>query len=163
MMIAQKAVDSGAVFAFGEVKQLSVEPDGLVSFNIQGWGKCIRARIGIVATGTDIQLLHQMKWSAKKRPSAVALRCYVRSTYALDRLVFSYDKSTVPGYAWIFPLSDHEYNVGCGITLGHAQETNINLKRIFYNFIDAFPLARELMRKSDRTTALKRAALRCNF
>ena len=162
-IIAQKAVDSGAFFGCGTVKRIYVDPDGLVSFTIQGSDRRFRARIGIVATGTNIRLLRKLNCSAKKRPSAVALRCYVRSTVALDRLIVSYDRSTVPGYAWIFPLRDNEYNVGCGISLHRAQSTGINLRRTFYNFVDAFPLARELMRQSVRTTALQAAALRCDF
>ena len=163
MIVAQKASDSGAFFAFGEVKQLWVDPDGLVSFTIQGSGRRFRARTGILATGTNIRLLRKLNWPAAENPSAVALRCYVHSTYALNRLVVSYDKSIVPGYAWIFPMRDQEYNVGCGISLGHVRKRNINLKKTLNHFIDAFPLARELVRQSDRTTALQTAALRCNF
>lgn len=163
MIVAQRASDLGAFFACGEVKQFWVDPDGLVTFTIQGNGRQFRARIGILATGTDIRLLRKLNWPAKKRPSAIALRCYVHSTCAIDRFIVSYDQSTVPGYAWIFPLRDLEYNVGCGIALLNAQQSRINLKRTFSKFVDAFPLARELMRQSDRTTALKAAALRSNF
>jgi len=163
MIVVQKAVESGTVFALGEVKQLRITSDGLVASAIQGCHESIRSRIGIVATGADIRLIHKLKWPAKKKPSAVALRCYVRSSYDLDRLIVSFDHSTVPGYAWIFPLRDHEYNLGCGLRLQDAQMTGINLKRLFYNFVDAFPLARKLMRLSDGTTALQAAALRYDF
>jgi geranylgeranyl reductase family protein len=162
-MIAQQATDSGAVFVCGEVEQLLNEPDGLVSFTIQGSVKSIRARIGIVATGSDIRLLRKINWSAKKKPSAVGFRCYVRSSLAIDRLVFFFDKSIVPGYAWIFPLGNHEYNIGFGMPLRRDLKRNINFKRIFNNFIDGFPLSRELMRTSKRTTPLRGASLRCNF
>ena len=163
MIVAQRAVDLGAVFAAGEVQQLLVEPDGLVSLAIRGSHKACRARIGIVATGTDIRLLSKIDWSVKKRPSAVALRCYVHSSMALDRLIISYDKSVVPGYAWIFPMGDHEYNVGCGRTLRHVRKHHINMNKTFKNFIDAFPLARELMRQSQSSTPLRGAALRFDF
>jgi geranylgeranyl reductase family protein len=163
MMVAQRAAESGAVFACGEVEQLLNEPDGLVSFTIRGSVKSIRARIGIVATGSDIRLLRKINWPAKKKPSAVGFRCYVRSSLAIDRLVFSFDKSIVPGYAWIFPLGNHEYNIGCGMPLRRDFKRNINFKRIFKNFIDGFPLARELMRTSKRTTPLRGASLRWDF
>ena len=163
MIVAQKAVESGTRFAAGEVNRMAVEPDGRVSFSITGSHQPFRARIGILATGADIRLLRQMNWPARKRPSAVALRCYVRSTYALDRLVVAYDRSTVPGYAWIFPLSNHDYNIGCGIRLRDDQKTRIDLKKTFNNFVDAFPLAREVIRHSDQRTDLQAAALRCDF
>ena len=167
MIVAQKAAEMGAVFACGEVKQLTVKPDGLVSFKIQGSEKRFRARIGIVATGVDIRLLRKLNWSARKKPSGVGLRCYFRSSLVLDRLVvslFTHGRYTVPGYGWIFPMQDHEYNVGCGIlTPDRVRKRTINLKNMFKIFIDSFPLARELMKQSNRTTALRAAALRSNF
>jgi geranylgeranyl reductase family protein len=167
MIVAQKAVESGAVFACGEVMQLTVEPDGLVTLIIPDCEKRFRARIGIVATGVDIRLLRKLNWSAPKKPSGVGLRCYVRSSLVLDRLVvslFNHGRFTVAGYGWIFPMRDHEYNVGCGIfNPDRIRKRSLNLKNIFKIFIDSFPPARELMKESYRTTALRAAALRSNF
>jgi len=167
MIVAQKAAEMNAVFACGEVKQLAVEPDGRVSFTIQGNEKRFRARIGILATGVDIRLLRKLNWSAPKKPSGVGLRCYVRSSFALDRLVLAaicHNRHKVPGYGWIFPMRDHEYNVGCGmLSPDRVRKPTINLKKKFKEFIDSFPLARELMQQSDRATALRAAALRSNF
>jgi geranylgeranyl reductase family protein len=167
MIVAQKAVESGAVFALGEVEQLAVEPDGRVSILIQGSQKKIRARIGIVATGIRLRLFRNLNWSAIKRPSGVAMRCYVRSSHVHDRLVlsfFSHNRHSVPGYGWIFPMCDHEYNVGCGIlSPDRVGKSRINLKKKFKEFIDSFPLAQDLMRQSDRATALRAATLRYNF
>jgi geranylgeranyl reductase family protein len=167
MIVAQKAVDIGVVFACGEVKQLALEPDGRVSFTIRGSEKRIRARIGILATGANIRLFRKLNWAARKKTSGVALRCYVRSSLALDRLVlsfFSHNRHTVPGYGWIFPMRDHEYNVGCGIlSPDRVGKATINLKKKFKEFIDSYPLARDLMQQSDRTTALRAATLRYNF
>jgi geranylgeranyl reductase family protein len=167
MIVAQKTVEFGAVFALGEVEQLAVEPDGLVSCTIHGCSQPIQARIGIVATGVDLRLMRKMNWPARTKPSGVALRCYVRSSLVLDRLVIAFalnDRSIIYGYGWIFPMRDGEFNVGCGLlTPGRVRKGNINLKRTFKNFIDSFPLARELMKQSDRTTDLRAAALRYDF
>lgn len=167
MIVAQKAVDNGVVFACGEVKQLAVEPDGRVSFTIQGNEKRIRARVGVLATGVNIRLFRKLNWAARKKPSGVAMRCYVRSSLALDRLVlsfFSHNRRTVPGYGWIFPMRDHEFNLGCGIlSPERVGKPPINLKKKFKEFIDSFPLARDLMQQSDETTAMQAATLRYNF
>ncbi len=162
-IVAHEATDKGALFACGAAKKLWVDTDGLVSFTIDGINRRYRARIGILATGANIRLLRQLNWSAPKKPDAVALRCYVRSAYSIDRLIVSYDQSIVPGYGWIFPLKDNEYNVGCGIRMPYVQKANINLKKAFSIFVEAFPLARELMRRSDHRTTLQAAALRCDF
>jgi flavin-dependent dehydrogenase len=61
-------------------------------------------------------------------------------------------------------MRDHEYNVGCGIfSPDRVRKPTINLKKKFKVFIDSFPLARDLMQQSDRTTALRAAALRYDF
>jgi geranylgeranyl reductase family protein len=167
MIVARKAVELGAVFALGEVKQLAVEPDGRVSFSIRGSEKKVRARIGILATGVNIRLFRELNWAARKKTSGVALRCYVHSSLALDRLVisfFSHNRRTVPGYGWIFPMRDHEYNVGFGIlSPDRVGKPSINLKKKFKEFIDSYPLAQDLMQHSDRTTALRAATLRYDF
>jgi flavin-dependent dehydrogenase len=167
MIVVQKAIESGAVFAHGEVKQMAVEPNGLVSLTIQGYGRPLLARIGIVATGVDVRLMHKMNWPARKKPSGVALRCYVRSSLVLDRLIISFemsDRFIVYGYGWIFPMRDREYNVGFGIlTTRPLPKPDINLKNNFKSFIDSFSLARELMQQSDRMTELRAAALRFDF
>jgi geranylgeranyl reductase family protein len=166
-IVVQKAVESGAVFAHGEVQQIAIEPDGLVSVMIEGIDKAFRARIGIIATGVNLRLLHKLNWSARKKPSGVALRCYVRSSLALDRLIiafYKHDPFTVPGYGWIFPMQDHEYNVGFGIlSLDRVLQRTINLKKKFKLFVESFPLARELMQQSDRATDLRAAALRYDY
>ncbi len=167
MIVAQKAVDIGAVFACGEVKHLAVEPDGRVSFTIQENEKRFRARIGILATGVNIRLFRKLNWAARKKPSGVAMRCYVRSSLVHDQLVlsfFSHNRRTVPGYGWIFPMREHEYNLGCGIlSPDRVGKPTINLRTKFKEFIDSFPLARDLMQQSDRATALRAASLRYNF
>jgi geranylgeranyl reductase family protein len=167
MIVAQKAIDIGAVFARGEVKQLTIEPDGRVSFTIQGCEKRFRARIGIVATGVNIRLLRKLNWAAPNKPSGIGLRCYVHSSLTVDRLIiaaYRHNRHTVPGYGWIFPMRDHEYNVGCGmLSPNRVRKPAINLKKKFKEFIDSFPLARNLMQQSDRTTALRAAALRYDF
>ena len=167
LIVAQKAVEAGTVFALGEVEQLAIEPDRLASFTIRGCRKPIRSKIGIIATGTDLRLMHKMNWPAKKGPSAVALRCYVRSSLALDRLIISFyrhDPFTVPGYGWIFPMRDHEFNVGFGIMSPDRDlRRSINLKDRFNAFIESFPPARALMRQSDTTTAPEAATLRYDF
>jgi geranylgeranyl reductase family protein len=167
LIIAQQAVEAGTVFAMGEVQQVAIKPDSLASFTISGCRRPIRSKIGIIATGTDVRLMHKMNWPAKKGPSAVAVRCYVRSSLALDRMIISFhrhDPFTVSGYGWIFPMRNHEFNVGFGIfSLDRVLRRSINLKDKFNAFIESFSPAKELMQQSDTTTPLQAAALRYDF
>jgi flavin-dependent dehydrogenase len=97
----------------------------------------------------------------RQAPSAHALRCYVRSRHPLDRLVISYDRSILPGYAWIFPLPGGEFNVGCGVP--YHEGRSLNLRRIFERFVREFPPAVELMREAEGVSPLRGAMLRCDL
>ena len=91
------------------------------------------------------------------------MRCYVRSTAVVDRLVISYDRVIAPGYAWIFPLRNNEYNVGCGVFYRHGVRGDVNLRQMFERFVATFPEAREVMRAATAATPLKGAPLRCGL
>jgi geranylgeranyl reductase family protein len=162
-MAAQRAVEAGAVFAHGKVDRIFVRADESVSFAIRGNNKKYTARIGIIATGANVRLLKEMGWFVPRKPSAVALRGYVRSSFDLDHLVVAFVKSLAPGYGWIFPLGNREYNIGCGLSLRGAPNSSKNLRKFFDDFINEFPLARELMQSGTIIRPLRAAALRSDF
>jgi geranylgeranyl reductase family protein len=162
-LVAQRAVEVGAEFAWATVDRFAVDAEEAVSLTIRGSGKKYRARIAIVATGANVAMLKRMDGFSVPKPSAVAMRCYVQSSIDLDHLVVSYDKSIVPGYAWIFPMGNQEYNVGCGIAMRHVSKTATNLKALFHNFVNQFPLARKVMRNGSIAKPLRGGALRWDF
>ncbi len=162
-MVAQRAVEAGAVFAHGKVDRIFVEADESVSFAIRGNNKKYTACIGIIATGANVRLLKEMGWFVPQRPSAVAMRGYVRSSFDLDHLVVAFVKSLAPGYGWIFPLGNREYNIGCGLSLRGAQNSSKKLRKFFDDFINEFPLARELIESGTIIQPLRSAALRSDF
>jgi flavin-dependent dehydrogenase len=119
---------------------------------VAGRAAPLRARVGILATGAHVGLVERAGLLERQRASAVALRCYLRSTHRLDRLVISFDRAVLPGYAWIFPLgADGEggwlYNVGVGIVLGprDAGGDAPALRGMLDLFLGAFPVARALV------------------
>ncbi len=162
-MIARRATDVGADFIYGEVDKISLKNDQSVCFSLRDIHRNFHARVGIIATGANVRLLQRIGWQAPSTPSAVAVRCYVISSLELERMVISYDKSIAPGYAWIFPMGKHEYNVGCGILSRRAAKKSMHVKRAFEDFVREFPLARELMRRRTAATPLKGFGLRCGF
>ena len=162
-LVTQRAVNAGAVFARAKVDHIGVEADETVSFKSRGSEKKYRARIGIAATGANVTMLKKMDGFSAPKPSAIAMRCYVQSPIDLDHLVVSYDKDIVPGYAWIFPMGHREFNVGCGIALRHVSNTSTNLKALFHDFVNQFPLARKLMRNGTITKPLRGGFLRYDF
>ena len=162
-LIAQGAVDAGAVFAEGKVKGIIEKPDDSVSLTVEGRIPEINARIGIVATGANLTILKKMGRFSVPKPTAVAIRCYVRSSAGPDNLVVSCNKGIVPGYGWIFPLGNNEYNIGCCALIEHLLRDRINIRKMFRNFVDQFPVARKLMQHGSTTQPLRGAAIRSDF
>ena len=76
----------------------------------------------------------------------------------------------LPGYAWIFPIGDGEFNVGCGLfdrerrapAKGRGRAA-ANLRAIFARFTRDFPIARDLMARATSVTPLAGARLRCGL
>lgn len=156
--MAEHAARAGAVIAQGEVR--SIESDGRrARLGLAGMEGGLSASIVLLATGADVRLLRQVGTLSSPRPSAVAVRRLIRSPLALEQLIVSFDRSILPGYAWIFPLPDGEFNVGCGIVYTHASE-RLDLDARLDAFLREFPPARELMRNASSVARLEGAALR---
>ena len=162
-LIAQRAVEAGAVFAAGKVERITVEPDETVSFIAAGIARQFNARIAIVATGANVAILKKTGGFSVPKPSAVAIRCYVQSSSGPDHLVVSCDRGILPGYGWIFPLGNDEFNVGCGGLIDHFVKAPLSIRTMFRIFVDHFPLARQLMRHGTVIQPLRGAIIRSDF
>ncbi len=162
-MLARRAADCGAVVCHGRVEGIDVAPDGMIGCSVSGADRPQRARIALIATGANVDLLQKLGMVIRRRASGVAARCYVRSSIGLDRLIFAYDRSTVPGYAWIFPLGGGQYNLGCGVLYRGDSVEKVNLQKTLERFIAGFPLAQDLMREGELISPLKGALVRCGL
>jgi geranylgeranyl reductase family protein len=161
-IIAAHACADGARLLTGNVTR--VQPDAVgVRVSVDGCAAPLRARFAVLATGADVRLARPAGDSHAPVPSAIAVRCYIRSTTRIDELVISYDSEIVPGYAWIFPMPDGEYNVGCGVFYRHGVRGEVNLRRMFERFVTTFPDARRLLAGETGRTPLKGAPLRCGL
>ncbi|MBP7146270.1 MAG: geranylgeranyl reductase family protein [Acidobacteria bacterium] len=161
-LLAGAAVDAGARFVRGHVANIQSRGAEGLAVDFEGAADPVRARVAIVATGAGIELPRRLGMISSARPSAIALRCYVRSTHRIERLLVSFDRTILPGYAWIFPLGDGEYNVGCGI-FERSKVHKVNLRELFRRFVEGFPAARALFERAGEPTPLKGAPLRCGL
>jgi geranylgeranyl reductase family protein len=162
-VIARRAVERGAHFCQGEVEALSLAYDGRIACTLAGAGGVCRARVAVVATGANTALLQRLGIVTARKPTGAAVRCYVRSTSGLDRLVVAYDRATAPGYAWIFPLGNQEYNVGCALFCRGDAPPVASLRATFQKFGHAFPLARALLDGGGPISPLVGGTLRCGL
>ncbi len=161
-IIVARACADGARLMTGTVTRVLPEPDG-VCLSVEGRPAPVRARFAVIATGADTRLQGRAGAAPAAVPSAVAVRCYVRSTARIDELVISYDSEILPGYAWIFPMPGDEYNVGCGVFYRQGVRGDVNLRRMFDRFVATFPEARKLLAGEVGRTPLKGAPLRCGL
>jgi geranylgeranyl reductase family protein len=162
-LIARKAVASGARFCQAKVTNIEAHADDSLRISVAGSDKPLTTRVALLATGANVEMPARLGLVTNNGPSAVALRCYVRSPVELDRLIVSYDRSITPGYAWIFPLGNGEFNVGCGMTYKRSTAPDVNLRDVFRLFITTFPLADEIMKRAETVTPLRGAMLRCGL
>ena len=100
---------------------------------------------------------------AHQKPSAIAIRCYARSLLKIDRMIVCYDRAIIPGYAWIFPRGNDEYNMGCGLMYHGDSRDHINLRETFSSFITEFPLAKQLMESGKIISPLRGSMLRAGL
>lgn len=161
-IVVQEAVDSGATFCSGKVEH--VEQDrSAVLLSLLGEKEKLRARYCLIATGADISLARRLNMMRNPAPSAVAVRCYVRSDHALDRLVGFYDRALLPGYGWIFPMGSGLFNMGVILFRKKRKNASVNIRRSFEKFTQDFPLARQIVRRGRGATRLAGGSLRCGL
>ena len=161
-LLASAAVEKGACFGLGRVTGLS-SADGGMRAEIGGKDSGAKARLAVLATGAEVSLARKLGLITRQHPTAVAGRHYVRSNLRVSGLVIAYDRSIVPGYAWIFPTGDGEYNIGCGQVLSGAGGAAPDLRAMLSTFEAEYPLARALMSEKTAATPFKGGALRCGL
>jgi len=158
-LLQQAAKQIGAESALAEVVALSEDEEGVrVEFRSR---LPIRARACILATGFDTRLLRSLRPGISARPTAIASRRYIRSSYAVERLIVTYDRGLGPAYAWIFPLGEGLYNVGVGSLYGVHR--GFNHRALFERFTSVFPEARSLIAAGEPASPLRSAPLRCGL
>lgn len=141
-VIQQHAVDSGAKFLHGEVKEPIFENGYVVGVTAQvdGETKSFRSRVVVGADGVTSTIMRALRPEARQHEDkhrAVALRAYIKGLDLHPHQVefFLYD-DILPGYAWIFPISQDEANIGLGIRLDRFRALKKNLKKMLPEFLN---------------------------
>jgi geranylgeranyl reductase family protein len=150
-VIAAEAYAAGATVAIGDVAAVEAGPVARLTLRD---GTLVKARIAVIATGADTRLIPGAE--VRRAPSVLAVRRYFRSTVAIDELVVYFDRTLAPGYAWLFPLPNGEYNIGCGTAYGRNRK---NLAASLDRFIQ-FPPLRPVIEGITAWTPLRGAVLR---
>lgn len=141
-LLQQHASAVGATFQVGTVTRPLWE-DG----RVRGvWARLegrqeepLPARLVVGADGATSAIARALRPPAERhadRHQAVAIRAYLTAFNALPHEIeFFFYKEILPGYAWIFPTSDHSANVGLGMRLDVFRQGGYSLSDMLQQFL----------------------------
>ena len=166
-VILQRSVASGAQFE-SPVRVNNIEQDvnGVVVK-----GECgkrsvsYRARMVIVATGANVKLLLQLGLLKEPPLMMLCARTYFEGmTNMSDHVQCHFDGVPLPGYGWVFPLSDSSANVGSGFFRSGltARWMPTTARQAFDTFIQT-PLLQNMLGSAQRVGPIKGYPLRVDF
>lgn len=116
-------------------------------------------KLVIIATGSNSALPINLGLSQLPSASAVACRAYFANlNLAAKHSLFCYAKDVLPGYGWIFPLGEGQYNIGVGVFLNQGKMPE--LKNIWDNFILWLEKQKFMDQNTRRISETKTACLR---
>lgn len=160
-LLARHAHQSGATICHATVTFVTQESDHAAVHT--DTGQVIRAKLCLIATGSQVDTAHKLGLVADPHPDALAMRCYLESESTLPYGILSYDKELRPGYAWIFPLGNGRYNVGCGMLLHGQPDAGRKLRTMFDRFCADFPPMQQFLANGKLISHLTGAGIRTSF
>lgn len=165
-MLVDAACDAGARLVVDTEALSYTASDHSAKVTVRSGGRTteIEARLVILATGASSKVMARFGLEHRSRPSALALRAYyrLRPDVAPDLLHIWYEKPVLPGYAWIFPVGDHVFNVGAGVFRRAGRKTP-NLRTLLDRFSAECPAAVEMLSGATALGPPSGAPLRTNL
>lgn len=97
----------------------------------------------------------------KGQPDLVAVRAYFEQVSGSESVLeIHFDPTVMPGYAWIFPMTQGQANVGLGTYINRSRQRDVNLKEALQQFINNNPYARERLSQAQMVNSPKGYPLR---
>lgn len=166
-IILERALASGAKFRSPvRVTGVAQEESAMVITGEQGnKALAFRARMVILAVGANTKLLLRMGLLKKMPQMTLCARTYYDGiTSVIDAIQCRLDGVPLPGYGWVFPVSDTSANVGIGMfPAGLAKRW---MPKTAHAAFDAFvqsPSLQRLLAGARRTGPIKGYPLRVDF
>lgn len=144
--LARAAVAAGATLREETTFTRLVRENGQlrgVEYSDRGGTGEIRCKIVIGADGAHSAVARALGQSENPPPHlGYALRGYYAGIEGLsDKLeIYYYDKRTLPGYGWIFPVGDGLANIGIGIYSGELRRSKKKLRELLDEFVAQTPI-----------------------
>ncbi len=150
--LQRHAVASGARFVIGQAQEPILE-NGYVTgvrVRVDKEDKEIRGKMVVAADGVTSVIARALR-PANDEPQdghrAVAIRAYIEDMELVkDQIEFFLYKGILPGYAWVFPISETEANIGLGMRLDKFRGLKGNLKEMLGYFLEIPDVKKRLRR-----------------
>ena len=130
-----------------------------VTVEYQGEQRTIRARYVVGCEGERSLVAKEWAGYVKdKNHYCAALRAYytgVTGCHADNYIELHFLKDILPGYLWIFPMSNGRFNVGIGMASHRIAQRKVNLKAAFEKAIREIPALRERFAQAQPLTPLQ--------
>ena len=121
-----------------EIKEIFKEENGF-TISSRNNATAFKTKMIIGADGTNGVTAKKLTGFEMDRKHHVAsVRAYYKDLVDVEasRCEIYFDKKYLPGYFWIFPVTDGIANVGFGMLSEDVVQKNINIKKAFYDFIE---------------------------
>jgi len=88
--------------------------------------------------------------------SCAAVRAYYKGVKGpKDRIELHFIDEVLPGYFWIFPVGNDEYNIGIGMLVKDMQGRHVNLKEMLFKAIENNKLFKERFKDAKLISEVK--------
>lgn len=146
-IVLEHALANGAHF-MGDTHVQRIEPDGQ-GVSIRGEQRAhsvtVQAKMAVIATGASTKLLIKMGFLSAPPHMIVAARTYFENVEGLrDRFSMSFQNVPLPGYGWVFPVSEESANIGIGFSTHEGQFSVQTALRSFFPMIQQLRHARQI-------------------
>jgi len=131
-----------------QLMDYTVEADGVVvTLKHDGALRKLKTKLLIAADGDRSLARKRMHGAAIKRDRTVAA---VRAYYSGVKPLGNHDlyeiyalKEVLPGYLWIFPMTNGGHNVGLGTTSNLLKDKKMNMRQLLATVVHEHPLLKE--------------------
>ena len=113
-----------------------------------GFQREVRTRMIVGADGVHSVVSRQKKMVSLRRSDRfIGLRVYWDSDYFEPEIHVIYDKLTLPGYVWLFPIAQNKANIGMVVNDNSKRRTGRNPVSIFKEIVNKHPVFDGLRKK----------------
>lgn len=157
-LLLDEVLKKGVVdfFPGNAIKKVEKTKEGVVLTSAKG--DMFKAKIVVGADGAHSQIAKSLAgYKVDRDHYGGSVRAYYSGVENITESINEVyvHKDVVPGYFWLFPLSDTEANVGLGMHSTHITKNKVNLKKLFYEFIESSPTLQSKLGNAEMTSGLE--------